>query len=342
MATMNLPLNTQLEPLLTPLSHFHKSTLSTPLFLSPSPSSTSPRYSPSMSSLPSLVLDLSQHPPQPLTSPPCSDSSGSTPLPLSHPMASVPLTKPTKCLLFRSPLPKGAGIRQVLAWNQEQLVDLRRLWELRRQRRVDQGLIPMTHPPTMISDAALAVGNNENTAMGTLHLSQTHHSTSPLTPLESHCQDLFRPTAWRDLTSVVCRPRRWQLASSTASSKTTKMPLRFHQPTTTGKSSRGSSQKDLASRLTSLPKGWVYATEEVSAAVKAKVTDPSKYLMSDAPLTRSKLKSVCQLDDPHRRHRRASSITEALPSSLSASATSTAVKHRRVISELTLTPQTPL
>jgi hypothetical protein len=36
----------------------------------------------------------------------------------------------------------------------------------------------------------------------------------------------------------------------------------------------------------------VYATEEVSAAVKAKVTDPSQYLMPDAPLTRSQLKSI--------------------------------------------------
>jgi hypothetical protein len=50
----------------------------------------------------------------------------------------------------------------------------------------------------------------------------------------------------------------------------------------------------------SLPKGWVYETEEVGAAVKAEVIDPSKYLMPDAPLTRSHLKSICQLDDPHR------------------------------------------
>jgi hypothetical protein len=39
-----------------------------------------------------------------------------------------------KHLLFRSPLPKGKGVKQVLAWNREQLLDLRRLWELRRQR----------------------------------------------------------------------------------------------------------------------------------------------------------------------------------------------------------------
>jgi hypothetical protein len=49
-----------------------------------------------------------------------------------------------------------------------------------------------------------------------------------------------------------------------------------------------------------LPKGWVYATEEVDAAVKAEVTDPSQYLMPDAPLTRSQLKSTSQQGDPHR------------------------------------------
>jgi hypothetical protein len=118
-----------------------------------------------------------------------------TPAPLT-PDSRVPLTRPTKCLLFRSPLPKGKGIKQALAWNQEQLVDLRRLWELRRQRRLDQGLIPMTHLPTMISDNALAVGNSENTATDTPPSFQTHHSTSPLTPLESQCQDPFRPMAW--------------------------------------------------------------------------------------------------------------------------------------------------
>jgi hypothetical protein len=40
------------------------------------------------------------------------------------------LARPAKHLLFRSPLPKGKGVKQALAWNQEQLLDLRRLWEL--------------------------------------------------------------------------------------------------------------------------------------------------------------------------------------------------------------------
>jgi hypothetical protein len=206
MATMSLPLNTPLELLLTPLSHFPKQTPLTPLFLSPSPSSTSPPCNPSALPPLSLVLDLSLRPPQPLMSPLCSDNSESTPLLLSHPTASVPPARPTKHLLFRSPLPKGKGIKQVLAWNREQLLDLRQLWELRRQRHINQGLVPMTHPPMMISDAALAVGNNENTVTDTHHSFQIHHSTSPQTPLESHCRDLFRPTAWRDLTSVMRRP----------------------------------------------------------------------------------------------------------------------------------------
>jgi hypothetical protein len=338
MATMSLPLNTPLELLLTPLSHFPKQTPSTPLFLSPSPSSISPPYNPSALLLPSLVLDLSLRPPQPLMSLPCSDNSGFTPLPLSHPTASVSLTRPTKCLLFRSPLPKGEGVKQALAWNREQLLDLRRLWELRRQRRIDQGLVPMTHPPTMISDAALAVGNSENTVTDTPHSFPIHHSTSPQTPLESHCQDPFRLMAWRDLTSVMRRPQHWHLASSTVSSKTTKMPLRFRQHTTTEKSSCGSSLRGLALNSMSLPKGWVYATEEVGAEVKAEVTDPSKYLMPDAPLTCSHLKNVSQLDDPLCRHRRALSITEALPSSLSVSKRM-AVKRRLAISGHTSMPQ---
>jgi hypothetical protein len=44
--------------------------------------------------------------------------------------------------------------------------------------------------------------------------------------------------------------------------------------------------------------------------VKDEVVDPTKYLMLDAPLTRSKRKAVEQLDDPHCRHCRALSITE--------------------------------
>jgi hypothetical protein len=140
MATVTLPTNTPLEPLLTPLSLFRRRTPSTPLSLSPSPLSISPPCSPSIPLPPSLVLDLSLHPPQPLTSQLCSGDSVST-LPLhSHPTASVPLTRPAKCLLFRSPLPKGEGVKQALAWNREQLLDLRRLWELWLLQSVDRSV----------------------------------------------------------------------------------------------------------------------------------------------------------------------------------------------------------
>jgi hypothetical protein len=112
-------------------------------------------------------------------------------------MVSVPLNKPLKRLLFRTPLPKGKGVKQALAWNREQLLDLRRLWELRRQRRISAGLLPMTQPPTMISDAVLDVENNVNTVTGIPPSFQIHPSTSRQPNLELQCQDLFQPTAWR-------------------------------------------------------------------------------------------------------------------------------------------------
>jgi hypothetical protein len=316
MATPISLMNTPLEPLLTPLSHFPRSTLSTPLSLFPFPSSTSPPYDPSVPLPQSLVLDLSLRPPQPLTSQPCSGDSVSTPLLHSHPTASVPLARPTKRLLFRSPLLKGEGVKQALAWNREQLLDLRRLWELRRQRRIETGLIPMARPPSMISDDALDAENKINIAMGTLQSSPIHPSTSHLPNLKFQCSDLFRPTVWRGLTSIVRRPQRWQLNSSMPS-KTTKIPLRFRRPTTTAEKSPKSSRRASGSVPLSLPKGWVYEAEQVSKEVKGEVVDPTQYLMLDAPLTRSKRKAVEQLDDPHRRHRRALSITAAPLTSLS-------------------------
>jgi hypothetical protein len=77
------------------------------------------------------------------------------------------------------------------------------------------------------------------------------------------------------------------------------------------KKSLKSSRRASGSVLTSLPKGWVYEAEKVNAEVKNEVVNPAKYLMLDAPLTCSKHKAIEQLDNPHRRHRRALSITEA-------------------------------
>jgi hypothetical protein len=242
-------------------------------------------------------------------------------------------------LLFCSPLPKGEGVKQALAWNREQLLDLRRLWELRQQRQIDNGLIPMARPLTLISDDVLNVENRISIAMGTLPSFPTRPLTSPLPNLESQCSDPFRPTAWRGLTSIVRKPQRWQLASSTPL-KTTKMLLRFRRPTIMAKKSPTSLQKGLESTRPSLPKGWVYEAEEVSAEVKAEVVDPAQYLTLDAPLTRSKRKAVDQLEDPYRRHRQALSTTAAPPSSPSVSK-KTAVKYRPVTSTPILTPLTP-
>jgi hypothetical protein len=198
----------------------------------------------------------------------------------------------------------------------------------------------MARPPHQISDDVLNVENKINIAMGTLLSFPTHHLTSPLPNLESQCSDPFRPTAWRGLTSIVCKPQCWQLASSMPL-KTTKMPLRFRRPTITAEKSPTSSQRGLESTLPSLPKGWVYKAEEERAAVKAEVVDPAQYLTLDAPLTRSKHKAVDQLDDPYLRHRRALSITAAPPSSHSVSKR-TAVQHRLVTSASTSMPLTPL
>jgi hypothetical protein len=148
---------------------------------------------------------------------------------------------------------------------------------------------------------------------------------------------------WRDLTSVVRRPRRWQVASSTLSNKTVKMPLRFCQPMTMGSNLLTSSQRVLESLPPLLPKGWVYEVEDVNIKTKAEVASPSSYQLTDAPLTR--LKHKHQLDDqradPYRQHHRASNTTVAPPSSLSVSKR-TAAKCWLGISTPTLTHLIPL
>jgi hypothetical protein len=126
-------------------------------------------------------------------------------------------------------------------------------------------------------------------------------------------------------------------------SKTTKIPLRFRQSTTTAKKSRVSSLRDSDSTKPSLPKGWVYEVGEVVEGVKVEVVDPGKYQMLDAPLTRHKRRILevedAQLQDPYRRHHRASSTIEALPTSHSASKI-TAAKRRRGTSGPISTPLT--
>jgi hypothetical protein len=126
-------------------------------------------------------------------------------------------------------------------------------------------------------------------------------------------------------------------------SKTIKIPLRFHQHTTMGRSSHTSSQKDLASPPPSLLKGWVYEVEGVSVKTEAEAVNPNSYLTLSAPLTHRKLKLLLddQHTDPYHQHRWASNTTEALHSSLSASKRM-AVKHRHVTSGPTSMRLTPL
>jgi hypothetical protein len=274
-------------------------------------------------------------------SPPCSGNSESTLPPLSHPTASALQTKLLKHLLFHSPLPEGEAMKQARSWHRAQLLDLQRLWELCRQCRISAGLIPMAQPPTAISDAALDVENNSSTVTATPHLFQTPLSTSPQPNLKFHHKEAFRPTAWCDLTSIVCRPQRWQVDSLMPSSKTTKIPLQYCHPTTTKASSRESLRKDSALPKPRLPKGWVYAVEEVHEEVKTKVVDPNRYQTLVVPLTRSKRKAVDQLDDPHCRHHRASSIIEDPLTSPSAFKR-TARKYRHVTSRPTSTRPIPL
>jgi hypothetical protein len=101
--------------------------------------------------------------------------------------------------------------------------------------------------------------------------------------------------------------------------------------------------KDSVSKKLLLPKGWVYAVEDVSVKTEVEVTNPSSYLTIDAPLTWLKRKH--QLDDqsvnPYCQHHQASNTTEAPPLSHSVSKR-TVGKHRCIISELTSMPQIPL
>jgi hypothetical protein len=192
----------------------------------------------------------------------------------------------------------------------------------------------------MISDSCARCGEQRPIlSQVTLQSSLTPSLDLPPAQTRAPLSGPFSPTAWRGLTSIVCKPQRWQLTSSTPL-KTTKMPLRFRQPTTTEKRSPTSSQKASALTRRSLPKGWVYVPKEVDVKVEAEVMDPSRYQLLAAPLTRSKRKALGPPEELHHQSQPASNTIEARPISPSASATSTAVKRRRVISGPISTPLT--
>jgi hypothetical protein len=172
-------------------------------------------------------------------------------------------SRPVACISFYFPFPLFLGLHRTRT---RRLVSPQR-----RQRQISAGLIPMAQPPTMISDTVLNVENNNSTATGIPHSFPILLLTSPQPNLESHHKEPFRPTTWRDLTSIVHRPQRWQVDSLLPSSRTTKIPLKYRHPTTTKASSCESLQKDSVSPRPRLPKGWVYAVEEVHKEVKTEV-----------------------------------------------------------------------
>jgi hypothetical protein len=190
----------------------------------------------------------------------------------------------------------------------------------------------------MISDTVLNVENRIRTVTDIPLSYPTLASISPQHNPDSQLRGLFLPVAWCDLTSIMRKPWRWQVTCLMPLSKVVKMPLRFRHPTTTLGSSHASLLKDSASLRPKLPKGWVYAMEEVHTKVKTEVVNPGQYLILDALLTCNKCKRLDDpLKDPYHRHHWALNITEALPISPSISK-KTAVKYWLVTSVPILTP----
>ena len=119
-----------------------------------------------------------------------------------------------------------------------------------------------------------------------LHLCRYQHREHP------YLSDLqpTDPKAWPHFVSTVKTPQRWRLSSSVLSEKTTKMPLKYCQPTP---------------RKKSLPKGWVY--DEDAEAVKTEVlTDPSLYELTCPRHTCAQH----QLEERRHQLRRVTSTTE--------------------------------
>jgi hypothetical protein len=126
----------------------------------------------------------------------------------------------------------------------------------------------------------------------------------------------------------VRKPRRWQVDSPLPSDKVVKIPLQFRHPTPS---------------KNTLPKGWVYAVEDVADVVKQEVTDPSLYNSADRTLTRAQREVLhAQKSDPYRRHRRATSTTAGLLMSPSTSSMSKVSRPLLDTSKSTSKSPTPL
>ena len=148
-------------------------------------------------------------------------------------------------------------------------------------------MIPISQTTSRILDRALEDVDHWSTATDTIppHLRRYPHRDHPyLTPLQPHHSE-----AWPHFSSIVKTPQRWHVNSFGRSAKTTKMPLKYRQPTP---------------REKSLPKGWVY--DEGAEAVKTEDhANPSLYELTRPRLTRAQR----QLAERRRRLQRATSTT---------------------------------
>ena len=197
-------------------------------------------------------------------------------------------------------------MRTALAWQREQLLLARIRLDERNKARVAQGMIPISRTTSQTLDRALEDVDQWSIATDTTppHLRRYQHREHPyLSDLQPN-----DPKAWPRFVSTMKTPQRWRLSSSVLSEKTTKMPLKYRQPTP---------------REKSLPKGWVY--DEDAEAVKTEaLADSSLYELTRPRLTRAQR----QLEERRHRLRRVTSTTEGRTTSLSQSPTTTGDQHQ--------------
>ena len=149
-------------------------------------------------------------------------------------------------------------------------------------------MIPISQTTSWILDRALKDVDQWSTATDTIppHIHRYPHRDHPyLTPLQPH-----HSKAWPHFSSIVKTPQRWHVNSSGRSAKTTKMPLKYRQPTP---------------REKSLPKGWAYNKGDVEAKTED-LANLSLYESTHPRLTRTQR----QLEEQHHQLRRVMSTTK--------------------------------
>ena len=199
---------------------------------------------------------------------------------LPHPKTDAPTS-----IVFRSPIPESMGMRMARAWHREQLLQYHLQWEERHRQRIKEGLTPTTLTTSWICDLAQEDVVPLNTATDIPPRHRHHHPyLSDLDP--------YSPRAWSTLTSPVQKRQDWSIDCPLLSKKTTKIPMRFCQPT--------------------LPKGWVYEEDiKVEELTPPPTSGPSTSL---TPTTNNQ-------HARRRRRPRGLNTTRGLPSSHSTSLT---------------------